>query len=443
MKPDEFCETALAICRRLGANDIVVTVFENKENMVRFSNDMITVVNSLDEVSGNIFLCLGRRKAAINVVDLSMRGLEKACRQAVEMASNTPESDLYAPLPKGPFTYDRTLTRIRKVSGDPEQAVQWVQEAVAEAKKAGAHRTAGSLVVRNTVSRLATSGDVRGVAHSTGLEISVRAFGEGLASGHSLSVSADEKGFDPGAAGREAGELAKSAKDAVKGSPGVMDAIMGPMVFADIVSQVGRFASAFYVDAGLSFLTNKIGQQVASPDLDLFEDATDPSAYGAKPFDAEGLPTRSKALIEKGVLRTFLHNSATASKFKTESTANAGIIVPAPFCLQVGPGKARLSEMISQVDRGIYVTNDWYLRYQNYSTGDFSAIPRDAMFLIENGEIVASLRELRISDNVLGLLQRVRSMSKERKWVKWWEVRTPILTPTALVGGVHFTASSQ
>ena len=443
MKPQEICENALSICRRLGAKDVVVSVVSKEECMVRFSNDQVTVVNSLDEISANIFLCMGRRKAGINALDLSGRGLEKACREAVAIASNTPEASLYAPLPHGPFDYDPKLLKRTKVPDDPDQAVHWTNEAINAARKAGASRTAGSLVARNSIVHLATSGDVRGVAYRPSLELSIRAFGEGLASGHSVSVSADEAGFTPAEAGREAGELAKAAKDPVKGSPGEMDAVLGPMVFADIISQVGQFASAFYVDAGLSFLIEKIGMQVASEKVELIDDATDPHAYGASPFDAEGLPTRRKTILEKGVLKTFLHNSATAEKFGTQSTANAGLIAPGPFCLQVGPGNISTEKLISQVDRGIYVTNDWYLRYQNYVTGDFSAIPRDAMFLIEDGRIVSSLKELRISDNVLNILQRVKGLSKERKWIKWWEVETPTLSPTALVDGLHFTASSQ
>jgi PmbA protein len=206
---------------------------------------------------------------------------------------------------------------------------------------------------------------------------------------------------------------------------------------------VGRFASAFYVDAGLSFLAGRIGQQVAAESLDLFDDPADPSALGASPFDAEGLPSKRKALLEGGILRTYLHNSSTAAKFGVQSTANAGLIAPAPYSLQVGAGNSSLDDLLSQMEQGIYVTNDWYLRYQNYSAGDLSFIPRDAMFLVRDGSIVSSLKELRISDNVLGMLQRVKALGAQRRWVRWWEVETPTLVPAALIGGVRFTASSQ
>jgi PmbA protein len=99
--------------------------------------------------------------------------------------------------------------------------------------------------------------------------------------------------------------------------------------------------------------------------------------------------------------------------------------------------------LIASVDRGIYVTNDWYLRYQNFQTGDFSAIPRDAMFSIKDGKLDKPIKELRISDNVLRMLSSLQGMTKERKWIKWWEVEVPTLCPAALIEGVRFTKSSQ
>lgn len=98
-------------------------------------------------------------------------------------------------------------------------------------------------------------------------------------------------------------------------------------------------------------------------------------AYGAKAFDDEGTPTRDNKIIEKGVLKTYLHNSTTAKKFKTETTANAGLVSPQPWNLIVEPGGKSFEDLLSEVDDGVYVTNDWYLRYQNYRTGDFSTIP--------------------------------------------------------------------
>ena len=81
------------------------------------------------------------------------------------------------------------------------------------------------------------------------------------------------------------------------------------------------------------------------------------------------------------------------------------------------------------------------MRYQNFRTGDFSTIPRDGMFQIKHGEIEASIRELRISDNMLRILQNVIELSSSRTWIKWWEVEVPTLTPYALISELNFTKS--
>jgi PmbA protein len=102
------------------------------------------------------------------------------------------------------------------------------------------------------------------------------------------------------------------------------------MTFAHLVEQLGVWSSAFYVDAEMSFLTGLLGQEAASGEFTLYDDPTLAGTYGSAPFDAEGVPTRRNTVFENGVLKTYLHNTATAKKFNTSTTANAGIIVPTP-----------------------------------------------------------------------------------------------------------------
>jgi len=118
-------------------------------------------------------------------------------------------------------------------------------------------------------------------------------------------------------------------------------------------------------------------------------------------------------------------------------------VAPRPFNLVVDAGQRSLEELMSSVQRGIYVTNNWYLRYQNYQTGELSTIPRDAMFLIENGRIGRPIKELRISDNLLRMLSSVEEVGRERRWIRWWEVDVPTLCPATLISKVKFTKSKR
>ena len=96
-----------------------------------------------------------------------------------------------------------------------------------------------------------------------------------------------------------------------------------------------------------------------------------------------------------------------------------------------------------QVKRGLIITNVWYTRFQNYETGDFSTIPRDGMFLIENGKVTGAVKELRVSDNLISILKNISAIGKEPESVFGWEVEIPTVTPPVLVKGVRVTKSAD
>jgi PmbA protein len=77
-------------------------------------------------------------------------------------------------------------------------------------------------------------------------------------------------------------------------------------------------------------------------------------------------------------------------------------------------------------------------------TGDFSTIPRDGMFRIKDGKIAGAVKDLRLTDNIIGVWQRMEALSKDREQVMWWgEVGDATLAPLGLARQIGFTASSM
>ena len=428
---------------RLGATDVVASLTEVERFMVRFSNNEITISKNYREATVSIFLMIERHRAGSTLALPSMETLKEAVKRTVKMAKISPPAEVYAPLPEGPFKYDLELLKPPTIPINPRRLVRYVREAIDGALEMGARKAAGTLTATKIKKTLSTSGNVDAKQEKAGIEISVRAFTSDVSSGQFVSIATREEDFKPGEAGRIAGEIAKEASNPIQGKPGRYTALLGPMVFADLVSEVGGLSSAFMVDIGSSFLIDKIGSEVAWEGFTLIDDPTLRGGYGLRAFDEEGVPTRRNVIVERGVLKTYLHNSTTAKKFKTETTGNAGLINPTPWNLIVEPGDSSFEELLEEVDEGIYVTNDWYLRYQNYRTGDFSTIPRDGMFLIRDGRIDKPVRELRISDNMLRILKNIKALSRERHWIRWWEVEVPTLTPYALIDDLNFTKSTM
>ena len=443
MIEDENLSHIIRYGLKKGATDIAVKLVEYDKTMIRFSNNNITISKNYRERMIDIFLMMKERRASITTPLGTKREMEQKIDRLINIAKISPPADVYAPLPMGPFSYNQNLLKPTKAKITPERLVKYVEEAIEGAAEMGAKRAAGSLIATDIKVKLATSGRVNVEQEKTCLEISVRAFSSKTASGHFVSVAQTERDFKPREAGRKAGEIAEASLNPKEGKPGRYDAILGPLVFADLINQVGILSSAFLIESGMSFLIDKIGLEVASEILTIIDDPTVDGAYGARAFDDEGVPTRKNVIIENGVLKTYLHNSTTAKKFNVETTGNAGLIIPKPWNLIVNPGERSLNELIAEVDDGIYVTNNWYLRYQNYQSGDFSTIPRDGIFRIKRGKIENPIRDLRISDNMLRILKRVKGLSRDRYWIKWWEVDVPTLTPYALIEDLRFTKSTM
>lgn len=429
----------IMLASELGATDTIIEIYKGLTRMIRFSNNEVTVVKEMMDEKAAVYVAIKEKRAIIEVNDTSTAAIKKAIKDVVEMAKNSQPSDVYAPLPKGPFSYRPELLKVGRIKGLPEYLVGYVETAVNAALNEGAIRVAGTLTYTTGSRILKTSGGAEGVSRSSSISISVRAFASDDATGHFVSIATDNKSFNPEMAGKIAGEIAKLAVNPTDCEPGTYEALLGPMISASIIEQVGDASSAFYADIGLSFLADMIGREVASKVLTLVDDPTVPGTVGAEPFDDEGLPTRRNVIIDSGIMKTYLHNSTTAKKFGVESTANAGLIVPLPFNLLIEGGGKPLDSLISSIDDGIYVTNNWYLRYQNYRTGDFSTLPRDGIFRVRRGSIEYPVKNLRISDNMLKILKNIREISQEKYWITWWEVDKPVYAPYILLNQLTFT----
>jgi PmbA protein len=434
---------------KAGATDVMGQVEVEKRRMVRFSNNSITVVKTWDVVSPVIYLGFGTRSISSRLSDTSTTTIDKTISQMLSAVKALPES-VESHLSKGPFQYKQIPgihdSKIPQLEGE---LTDYVESAINSSLDAGSKRVSGVLSSYHWRKSLNTSTSIEASTEQTMIELSMRSFTEDDASGQGMSVSTTLKDFGPTKAGEESGSFAKTSLKPEQGKEGKYNVVFGPSIFGNLINSVAFSASAFAVEAGFSFLGDKLGQKVASEELTLTDDRLRANAPGAMAFDDEGHPSRVNPLIEKGTFKTIVHDSRTAAKFKTSPTGNAiwdsdfGMIIPVPTCLVAEPGNMTREELFEEAGDGLYITNNWYTRFQNYQTGDFSTIPRDAMFRIENGKLGQPVKGLRVSDNLLRILQSIRGVSEERKWIRWWEVSIPTYLGHFLVDQVGITKSTS
>ncbi|MEM2017510.1 MAG: hypothetical protein QW718_08290, partial [Nitrososphaerota archaeon] len=224
----------ISLASELGATDTVIEVYKGLTRMIRFSNNEITVVKEMVNERVAVYAAIREKRAILEINDASTPSIKKAVKEVVEMAKKSRPSDLYAPLPKGPFKYNSELLKVGKVRGLPEHLVGYVETSVNEALNQGAIRVAGTLTYSAGRRILKTSNGAEGVSRSSSISISVRAFAADDATGHFVSIATDDKNFKPEVAGRMAGQIAKLAVNPVECEPGTYEALLGPMISANI-----------------------------------------------------------------------------------------------------------------------------------------------------------------------------------------------------------------
>ena len=421
---------------KMGVSDIIARGVTSKNQQVRFSNNEIDIAKTWYTKAVHIFL--GYNKRIVTTTLENVDTIDESLETLVNLAKVSKENPDYAGIAQGPFPYERVQTdpRLKDLTEVSDFVIAAVNKALEHAST-----TAGVLHLTSEDVFLSTSGGVEAQDELTSIELSIRAFSHDEASGHSVTCSPTLQGFHPEKAGEEAGELARLARTPLQGDEGVYDVVFSPLFFGSVLSYSMEMASAFNVLVGRSMYVDKIGEKVASDQVSI---ADTPVGMNQYRFDNEGVPTAEHAVIEKGILKTYLHNTSTAAKMHTETTGNAGVVVPYPLNIHMHPGDYTTDELFEEVDHGLYLTNTWYTRFQNLQTGDFSTIPRDAILLVEKGEIAGSLKNIRLSDNMLELYKRIEGVSKEQKLVHWWaEVDYPCLASHVLARKVNITRSTD
>jgi PmbA protein len=449
MNPQNVLQQLINHAKKLGVQSIAAGFSRNQERMVRFSNNSITVTNSWLTETPTIYLVSNKKRAASKIEEQNPNELSGVIDELVRTMKVTPEGDVDFTLPQGPFKYQPVPGIYdQKVANAETELVDAVELGINAARKEGAVRVSGVVTSYSWERHVLTSAGAEGSDKGTEIEMTIRAFAADDAAGQGISVATNFQDFNPDEAGRTAGQIAKMARNPEPGESGKYNVVFGPSIFANLLNRVGDSASAYTVDQGLSFFGDMVKKRVASGMFTLHDNSRLATGPGSISLDDEGYPTRETPIILDGVLQTYLHTSYTAAEHKATLTGNATFdagtgMYPTPRNLILKAGEDSLQDLFDKAHEGLYITNNWYTRFQNYQTGDFSTICRDGVFEIKNGRLARPVKGLRLSDNMLRILQAVKAISKEQHWIRWWEVDIPTFTPYVLVEGVGISTTKK
>lgn len=187
----------------------------------------------------------------------------------------------------------------------------------------------------------------------------------------------------------------------------------------------GVFAGIFMAERGqkgFSMLNkDKLGETLAAPHITLRDDGVCEASLGSMPFDAEGVATQQKAIIENGVLKTLLYNLKSAAKDGVKSTGNAskpgfgGAITTSFTNFYLQPGETDFEDILAGVERGVLITEMAGLHSgANPVSGDFS-FSADG-FLLEGGKIIRPVEQITIAGNFYELLKNIETVGSDLRF---------------------------
>ncbi|HHH78108.1 MAG TPA: TldD/PmbA family protein [Thermoplasmatales archaeon] len=429
---------AVETAEKAGMEDVVARLTERDEKQIKFYRSEIGVIKEWNTSTLELFMARGKKIVSMSIENPDNNKIKKAIERGDGIVRLMAPKEGYGGIGQN----DRPYAESKKYDGgvDDDGRIVALANRTIDDALSHAGEAAGIIYAGKENVKLCSSKGIDEDDRNSWISLSVRAFASENASGHAVRCSRSMEGLKKDA-GKEAGKTAEMSLHPGKIERGKYDVILSHLTFANLISYMAEFSSAFYVDSGMSFLAGNIGKDIGSDKLTVTDSGIHPDGIASRKFDDEGIATGETDIIRDGKLKSYLHNTSTAAGHGTSTTGNAGIIYPTPWNEVVNAGELSLEDMIGDMKRGVYVTNVWYTRFQNYMTGEFSTIARDGAFLIEDGEIKHAVEGIRISDSMPRILKNVECLSNDVRQIYWWEVEVPVFTPEALVKDVNITKS--
>ncbi|GGH27811.1 microcin-processing peptidase 1. Unknown type peptidase. MEROPS family U62 [Cribrihabitans marinus] len=427
--PEEICHALLDAAKRAGAEAADTIVMQGSSVSIEVRGGALEHAERAEAADLGLRVLMGRSQAIVSASDSRPETLAAMAERAVAMAREAPE-DAYAGLARpDQLARDWDLDALDLLDPAPEPEPDALM-ADALAAEAAAQSVPGVTQVSdaaagyglNRVHLAASNGFSGGYARSSRSTSCVAISGTGTGMQRDYDADSrihqgDLRGADE--IGRSAGERAVSLTGARQPRTGTFPVLFDERISSSLIGHLTAAINGTSIARGSSWLKDALGTQVLPESLSLIEDPHRLRVSGSRPFDAEGLPTRRRAVVEDGILTGWTLDLGSARKLSMDPTGNAARGVssapsPSNWNLALTQGQSDRDELLRDMGTGLLVTS-LIGSTINPNTGDYS---RGASgFWVENGEIAYPVNECTIAGNLRDMLLRIQPANDARPWL--------------------------
>jgi PmbA protein len=405
----DLAERLVSAARRAGADAADALAVRSISLSVEVRDGAVEESERAEGDDMGLRVLVGKRQAVVSTNDVKGNGADALAERAVAMARVAPE-DQFAGLADAKLLAHEfpdldlvdpelpSVADLEKRAHAAESAALGVK-GVSKSGGAGASAGIGGMVL---VTSHGFQGAYVGSRHSMSM---VAIAGQGTAMERDYDFSSTLHAHDldaPEKIGKLAGERAVKRLNPRKVETRRVPVVFDPRVANTLVGSLASAINGASIARKTSFLKDRMGEKLFRSEIRIIDDPLRKRGLRSRPFDSEGVAGKPLALVEDGVLKTWILDSATARELGLETTGHAARGVssapsPAPTNLHLEPGTQTPQQLIAGMKDGFYVT-DLIGMGTNLVTGDYS---RGASGLwIENGELTYPVSEVTIAGHL-------------------------------------------
>ena len=407
--PQDLLDSLIRAAKTAGADAADALFVENVSASVSYRLGKLEEVERSESSDVGLRVFVGQRIAFVSTGDFSKEGVAALPERAVAMAKLAPEDKFACLAPRERLAKSIPKLDIEDPAEPPADTLveraRTVEEAAMAVKGITNSEGGGASFGRAAIA-LATSegffGRYAATHHSIGVAVLA---GEGTQMERDYDSASARHASDLEAAatvGKRAGERTVARLGPRKAKSQAVPVVFDPRESAGLLGHLSGAISGAAIARGVSFLKDRLGEEIFAPSIAIVDDPHRLRGLRSKPFDGEGVANARIAVVENGVLKTWLLDCASAKQLGLQTTGHAargtgGPPHPSSSNLYMLPGPLSPAQLMADIEEGFYITELMGMGV-NGVTGDYS---RGATgFWIEKGKIAYPVSEVTIAGNL-------------------------------------------
>ena len=411
----------LAAAKLAGADSADALAVDGTSISIEVRNGALEQAERSEGIDLGLRVFIGKRQAIVSASDTRSEMIQQMAERAVTMAREAPEDPHVGLADPTQLATDLDVSRLELFDPSPEPDPTELQAQAAEAEEQALSvsgvtqvQSASAGYGRRRIHLAATNG------FSASYERSDRGLScvaiSGAGTGMERDYDYDSRIFQselrsPAEIGKRAGERAVARQEPRKPATGTFPVLFDERISNSLIGHLLQAINGTMIARGSSWLRDALGTRVLPDGVSLIEDPHRKRTSASRLFDAEGLATAPRKIVDKGILTGWTLDLATARKLGMESTANAargtsGPPSPTVTNVELTQSDRSQADLLRDMGSGLLVTS-MIGSTINPTTGDYS---RGASgFWVENGELAYPVNECTIAGNLRDMLLRMQT----------------------------------